>query len=92
MPLVYIPGYKDRPPAPISAFFSVCVKVKTQADYRALDCVRLPSERRREQHSCPKAFKVNSQGIWEMCEGGHVSASELDSDSDRERDLTQTHV
>lgn len=56
------------------------------------DCVRLSSEHRREQHSCPKAFKVNSQGIWEMCEGGHISAPELDSDSDHERNLTQTHA
>lgn len=39
--LWYIPGYKDRPPVPISAFFSVCVKVKTQADYRAFCTARL---------------------------------------------------
>lgn len=39
MPLVYIPQYKRTTSCVsvvISAFFSVCVKVKTEPDYRAL--------------------------------------------------------
>lgn len=75
MPLVYIPVYKEQPPVPISAFFCVCVCVSRSkhglitGHCAQPDCARLSSEHRREWHSCPKAFKVNSQGIWEMCEG-----------------------
>lgn len=62
-------------PSALSFCVCVCVCV-SRSEHRLITghsaqpaCVRLPSEHRPQRHSCPKAFKVNSQGIWEMCEG-----------------------